>query len=331
MRILIGLLFAVGLYAQGVPSPGPGVFASSGGGTCAAPTFSPVTGSVATSFTLSAGCTVICYSTSSITVLVAGTCPVGSTTYTTSVSISPPVTYFAVATQLAMTASSNASASYIAGASVRTHFYNGSCANNSTTCTYTSHTVVTGDTVYVSLGFCVASTLCTTTNTSTATVSDGTNTYTSQACAHNNGDSYKWTTWGFVAKNVTGGTYTFTVQNTSQGMYFAQFELIDIQGANATSPVDSNVCTSSNSAGTNTAAPSITSNGNVTNTGELIIGQMSTQNAFTIGGAFSTLDASSGNTITFADLVNPASGSTVTLSGSQTSAKFTATMIGFTP
>lgn len=116
MRLLIGLLFAVGLYAQGVPSPGPGVFASSGGGTCAAPTFSP-TGGYATSFTLSAACTVICYSTSSITVLVAGTCPVGSTTYTTSVSISPPVVYFAVATQLLMTASSNASASYNAGPS----------------------------------------------------------------------------------------------------------------------------------------------------------------------------------------------------------------------
>lgn len=116
MRWAFGILIALGvccLPVHGQIAPMGGITSVAAGGTCPAPTFSPSSGYTA-SFTLSAACTTICYSTSTITVLVAGTCPVGSTTYTTAVSPTPLQTYYAVATQVAMTASSNATASYLA-------------------------------------------------------------------------------------------------------------------------------------------------------------------------------------------------------------------------
>lgn len=200
------------------------------------------------------------------------------------------------------------------------------CANGSTSCTFTSKSMSSGNAYVVYVAYCSTG-ACSTTDFATVSASDGTNTYTEAAgAAVGNGSAIHL--HAFIAKNVTGGTYSIVVSKTgTEAFYYSRAWFIELSGASTTAPEDTNI--SSSTYGTS-ASPSLTSPGNVTSANEVMLGMIRGNSGLSLTGAFSILD----NIDLFlkgVQLVHPSSGSTVTLSGTQPSDDYQFSMIGIKP
>ena len=148
----------------------------------------------------------------------------------------------------------------------------------------------------------------------TMTASDGTNTYTFLTAGFSPGVALNSNAvWPFYAKNATAGSYYLSFTLTGAGCtfnYISGIYWVDLAGASTTAPIDTSVTNTSASSG---GAGSITSSGNITNSGEVaicLVGSSTGTPTFT--GAFSTLDTNA--LAADASAVNPVSGSTVTCS-----------------
>ena len=207
-----------------------------------------------------------------------------------------------------------------------------SCTSPSLTCGVPLTISHTGDTMLVFLHICQAIN-CLTAGVPTASMSDGTNTYTQIGSNCVQSPTTIITGCAFVAANVTAGSYTLTITmvagSPGTNTYFQIVQLVELSGGNHTTPLDSNV--TQTGSGTS-AAPSITSPGNVTYPGEVGIGyQIVTSNPLTQTGVFSALDNAGGNDIWSAKVVGPTVGSSLTLSASMTSGHYVFIMVGVRP
>jgi hypothetical protein len=135
----------------------------------------------------------------------------------------------------------------------------------------------------------------------------------------------------FVAANTTAtagaGSITVTISGASCTLNFVKIVWAELTGANHTTPVDSAV---TNKASGTSAAPSVTSAGNVTKTNEVgvcFVASSATSN-FTFSGAYSLLDTTAAAFLADADAVHPTAGTTTTCTGSQTSNSYWISVIG---
>jgi hypothetical protein len=205
-----------------------------------------------------------------------------------------------------------------------------SCANAVTTCQVSTSFVIphTGDAVTLSVFLCWnAGCNQTIVGSSTLSASDGTNSYTWDTTASSPGTYNANQLYNFEACNATAGTYTLTLSSSSGSnhFYYVNVEAVTWLGAHA-SCVDTNI--SHFTFGTS-AAPSITSTGNVTQAGEGVLAWMLTANSPTNSGSCTTLESGALlNDVVVVDTLNPTSGTTVTCAVSQTSAAWDATIIG---
>lgn len=190
--------------------------------------------------------------------------------------------------------------------------------------------MTTGNTYVVYVAYCTdASCSSSGSDFTTISVSDGTNTYTEVTAASVIPSGVKYFIKPFVAKAVTGGTYTITISQTgtTQRFYYVGTGLYELSGANASNPIDANISAYSDGS---SASPSLTSPGNVSSSGEVMLANIGTQPGFAFTGAFSLLNTLSSTALT-ASLVHPSAGSPVTLSGTQSSGGYWFSMIGIKP
>jgi hypothetical protein len=202
------------------------------------------------------------------------------------------------------------------------------CANAvATNCQISTSFVIphTGDAVTVSVTLCWDGSCATNFGSGALTLSDGTNSYSLDVPASTS--LLAQNVYNFEACNATAGTYTLTL-NASGGehFYYVNVEAVTWLGAPASSCVDTNV---SNKANGTSANPSITSNGNVSQSGEGILVLMVTGNSPTNSGSCTTLESGALlNNVVVLDKFNPTSGATITCAVSQTSATWVGSIIG---
>jgi hypothetical protein len=335
LKLLLAFCFCLSLDAQIVQQVVANGHVASSSGTVATPTFSPAAGTYSSTQTVtisvsSPALAVICYTTDGTTptAVTAGTCSHG-TTYTTTVSVSTSQTLKAIGTLTSYTNSSVGSAAYVISAGV-TLVGSGlatlvSCANGSTTCSFSyTFTGGTGHTAMIVPFYCTSG-ACTASPFTTVSAADSNNTWTTHTCAQPSTTGYQSS--AMTAPNVVGGSTTITFSRTGSGTfnYVGPF-VVEVTGANAT-PVDTGACTASNgTSGTISLAP----NTSYTNANEIAFGFVAGANTVTLTGSFSLLN-SSGTTIRFADLVHPSSGATTPISGTQTSGQYGAVLVALTP
>lgn len=148
----------------------------------------------------------------------------------------------------------------------------GSCPDNTTPCVLTGFVVnTTGDTGVVMFGICTDGSCLTNWDNMTMTVSvtgaGGAWTEDTAARAISTAANPQTTQFVFVAPNLTAGTYNLTITYTGVTPFYTAATLFDAAGANHTTPGDSAV--SNNGVGVSSTTPTVTSAGNVTNSGEL--------------------------------------------------------------
>jgi hypothetical protein len=336
LKLLLAFCFCLSLDAQIVQQVVGNGHVASSSGTVATPTFSPAAGTYSSTQTVtisvsSPALAVICYTTDGTTptATTPGTCSHG-TTYSTTVSVSTSQTLKAIGTLALYTNSSVGSAAYVISAGV-TLVGSGlatlvSCANGSTTCSFSyTFTGGTGHTAMIVPFYC-ANSPCGNGPAATISAADSSNTWTAHSCAKGSTTGYQ--SAAFTAPNVVGGSDTITMTVTGAGIsfYYAAPFIVEVTGANAT-PVDTGACTASNgTSGSISLAP----NTSYTNANEIAFGFIAGANTVTLTGSFNLL-ASSGTTIRFADLVHPSSGATTAITGTQTSGSYGAVLIALTP
>jgi hypothetical protein len=133
-----------------------------------------------------------------------------------------------------------------------------------------------------------------------------------------------WSQAVLVAKNVASAPCTITLSQGGNTLYYARWLLVEAVGANAAAPVDAAVSGTANGTGT---AVSITSAGNTSAAGELIIADFDVTNPT---GASCTALQSDG--ASFSELTAaPASGASVTCSLTESSANWWSTIVGLKP
>jgi len=151
----------------------------------------------------------------------------------------------------------------------------------------------------------------------TVTATDGTHSFTYLPAAYTpgvlvNSDAI----WTFYLKNATAGSYyiSFTITGGSgcafyytDGIYWQ-----DLSVASVTAPIDTSVT----NVNTNTGISSVTSAGNVTNTGEVGLCLIAASGVPSFTGSFSALDSSSGGGAFAAvgSVTNPTAGASLTCS-----------------
>jgi Chitobiase/beta-hexosaminidase C-terminal domain len=213
----------------------------------------------------------------------------------------------------------------------------------SAVCTFTGVVFSnTGDTVFIApMVICLSSGCAQEAPVSvTFSASDGTNTYTAIPGAtvissSNPAIAGSYLNQGVLyAKNVTAGTYSIAVTiSASNNVYFPVLGVIEVSGANISTPLDTNVTAS----GTATSAsPSLTSPGNVSASNEMAIAFLASASAdsFSWGGSFTQKTSythGGGIFVTLAIDTNPTSGAKVTASGSQTSGAYQMSLVAAKP
>ncbi len=207
----------------------------------------------------------------------------------------------------------------------------GTC-NDSTTCTI-SVTNGTGDAIWIMISSCMNSG-CNTFSGCTTSIAGNSYTYSAISgatfTATNSTTTVITSTYYVAGSGTTAATFTatFTVSGTGCKFYFGDEFYASLSGANSTTPIDSGV---SNTANGISGTTSVTSSGNITNSGEVALAYLRSPATQTNTGSFSVLTAQDTNKTQSAKYVNPPSGSGVTASATSTSGNWWATVVAFTP
>lgn len=195
------------------------------------------------------------------------------------------------------------------------------------TCTVSSVAITTGDAVAVFWQYCDNASCVTPEIPSSIAVSDGTNTYT---LAVNGAAGAAVRSYAFVAKNVSGGTKTFSLTRTApsgNAVFYSAIYIIDLAGASLTAPVDT-----SGAANGNSTSPSVTTSGNVTNANSVGLCALDAANGATVYTApYTVLDFSVGDGRTDASTSNPTTGTTSTCAATTLSGLWATLIVVITP
>lgn len=200
------------------------------------------------------------------------------------------------------------------------------CPDNTSSCKWANFVVhTTGDAGVVQFFTCHDGS-CLTPFSGTWTMTGCGGTWTEVTAAR--ATTAKATVATFVAPNLTAQTCDITLTHGSLVLFYVGAELSDCSAASTTSPVDTSV---SNPATGNSATPSITSAGNVTNAGELGLVYFSCFSAsITNTGTYTTGGTDgAGSMALFKSSLTQAG--TTTAAVACTIADYLATMIAITP
>ena len=162
----------------------------------------------------------------------------------------------------------------------------------------------------------------------TLSITDGTNTYTAVAAATQALTS--WNQYRFVACNATAGTYTLNFNDSLNDdfFYYVRVSTVTLLNANASGCVDSSV---SNVATANSAAPSVTSAGNVSASNEVAVAVIECNASPSNTGTYATLDLNTSNNVLVLSKANPTSGSPTTAAATCTSGSWWASLLSIKP